>query len=704
MPLFHPPLAHVSQIPVTVDPSLPFVQLSFYAVLDENEDVNGAWEIWTDLPKVDDQGNVISQPAEWRAIAFEADVHRPVAPVTDGHHSDSLLIKAFDNYPVAPSQPRTLSFTLSVPANVGSEFAYTYRHITQSGETHWLGGPGGNGAIKLVDGAAEGAGATQSVVAGRWSDRPEDVVENQWYGVGIEWTGDRGSEKPAIRTFPANAPTAPSVLLLQSSASPHLSSLFKMIPSPGSQSNTVATSKILAVIGTEKAIDVTSSGPDLALGRSSDSSAFGLSHNTLPREALQGAFEAATVNHDRFRLADVQSADGKAGEVAAFFARGGEGDSETTHLTVYAPAMSAARDISVIMPNETVDSTPSFVIGTTGSAFVPASEKGVASSKLQLHLEAGPIAEILRITQFVDLRGAGSDDPIWICAPTATSTVIGEEEIDVPQITADAIPTSYQENPAVPTVVEETAVSIPALPQLERRRSSAMQESFGNSEETQPSHQSRTSASPSWWLLPFLSRFFANIWGWIIWPFRSRPSIASSDEEDSEVSGNAEDALQISTPPTERTPLLGSTSMSRDTSSSSTAFDPLASPTSVTAAKGDAIVTKYHCLDSITPVGTEMNTPILDQSEAPVANSVRIRSYAQMSFDHIPPFRFLLPPAATEAQSKLNFSYKPQSGQEWSRVQPEVTVNAGQCVELLVNTDARHSGATEWDVKVERSS
>ncbi|WVF65685.1 hypothetical protein IAT40_000416 [Kwoniella sp. CBS 6097] len=707
MPVFHPPLAHVSQIPITPDPSLPFVQISFYATFADDESLDGSWEIWTDLPNVDKEGNVTTQPGEWRAIAFEPYPHRSFAPQANGHRSDALVVEALKTYPTPPAPTRTLQFTVNVPADVGSEFAYTYRHINSSGETHWLGGLGGNGAIKLIKGNAE-EGITQTVSSGNWSDRASSVNETQWYGVGIDWTGPRGSERPVIRTIPADVPVSPSILLLESLTPPHLSPLSKLVSIPASDIS-APTSQILAIIDTKKAIDLASHASISAINGTSETAAYGLSHTASPRNAVQGALKAAKghQDQDRLRIAEVRSSAGVPDDIAAFFSQTGKDkeDYANTYLIIYAPTLTVARDVSVILPHDAVDVVPSAVLGTTGSTFIPSSKEGAASRELALHLEAGPIAETLRIAQFVELRGAGSNDSIWICAPTASATEIGEEEIDTPSYNINNTEiTPHEVIRPVSIVIDGPDATVPP-PAMDRRQSS---DAAHNAQEElqpkslQPVQQPDTSTSPSWWLLRFISRVFANIWGLIIWPFQSRPAIESGSEGQAEGGENDEEARQISNPPTEQTPLLGSTSMSRDTSSSSTAFDPLASPASVTTAKGDAIVSKYHSLGSVTPLGTERNSPILDQAEVPVVNSVQIRSYAQMSFTHLPPFRFLLPPGAADAQSKLKISYRPKTGKEWSVVQPDVTADAGRCVELLINGIGDDKVA-EWDVQVERT-
>ncbi|OCF31370.1 hypothetical protein I317_01174 [Kwoniella heveanensis CBS 569] len=703
MPVFHPHLAHASEVFIDTDPSLPFVQLNFHAVFEENEDLDGTWEAWTDLPQVDKDGNVISQPAEWRAIPFEPHTNQSTAPQANGYKTDDrLVIEALKDYPSPPASTRRLRFAVTVPASAGSEFAYTYRHITKSGETHWLGGPGGNGFIRLISGPAKES--DQWTASGSWSERPSSVDETQWYGVGIEWTGIKGSERPVIRTIPTDGPVAPSILLLQSSTPHDPSRLSKQVPSSASVLPS-PNPQLLAVVGSEEPIDVRSGTALPAPTSGSQTTGYGLSRGASPQEALQGAMKAAKVQKDLLRLAEVQSKSKRSGEVAAFLARSGERDAVKTYLAVYAPASNTVGDLSVTIPDDLVEASPVAVIGTNGSSFVSSgSTEGTPGRQVRLHLEAGPIAEILQIASFVELRGAGAHDSIWICSPTATSIEVGEEEIDAPDGTAKTAPiTSYEEVRSVSLVIEEPSVTTSSSVVDPQPLTSSTQET--TQPESQPVIHPKEPASSSWWLLRFISRVFADIWGFIIWPFRSQPAISSGIDgelEDDDDDEDDEEARQTSTPPTERTPLLGSTSMSRETSSSSTAFDPLASPASVTTAKGDAIVTKYHSLGSVTPLGTEGNSPILDQAEAPVANTVQIQSYAQMSFGHIPPFKFLLPPGAVEAQNKLKFSYKAKADKDWNVVQPGVTAIAGQCVELLLD-GVDDAGRIEWDVQVERT-
>lgn len=196
MPSFQSPLSYTSRLDVHPSPAEPaYVHLTFLATFDENEDTSGTWEIWTDLPLLDEKGKVTSDEGSWRSIAFQP-VEIGKAPVVNGSTSDEVPHSSSSTLALeATSLPETLresvtrmSLSLSIPASAGQTYAYTYRRVLPSGETHWLGGEGSNGVISVVEGTMHGTQIGESSWQG---ERPADESVT-FTGVGIEVLEENG--------------------------------------------------------------------------------------------------------------------------------------------------------------------------------------------------------------------------------------------------------------------------------------------------------------------------------------------------------------------------------------------------------------------------------------------------------------------------------------------------------------------------------
>jgi hypothetical protein len=175
MPTFNPPLARETSVPVKSDDHDRFVHLSFTLLFEVGEDASGSWELWTDIPNVNDQGELTTGPGEWRAVRFEA--RQP--PVTVGGNASPQQDKNSITLPPTPITPPvlpvdpTLLAEMVIPAHNAS-FSYTYRRVLQSGETQWLGNGGDNGIVRVFE------NETASPL----------IQDKEWKGVGIELKED----------------------------------------------------------------------------------------------------------------------------------------------------------------------------------------------------------------------------------------------------------------------------------------------------------------------------------------------------------------------------------------------------------------------------------------------------------------------------------------------------------------------------------
>ncbi|OCF72581.1 hypothetical protein I204_06963 [Kwoniella mangroviensis CBS 8886] len=707
MPTFNPPLAHTSHIPIPRTASQPYVQLNFFAAFPDGEDESGSWELWTDLPRIDDQGNIISQSGEWTAAQFQPYI--PPSPQdtkqkhkhqqTNGDATASpIYLKASAGYPplTTPVQ-KTYYLSIAVPALPDQQYSYTYRHITSSGETHWLGGMGGNGSIKLNGDDVEPK--IEGPKAGSWSENLEGVKESDWYGVAIELQKSNGKLKPIVHTVPSETQVTAQLALLTAQQPLHSSTLSTPTSSPTATFPS-ATLPHLSILSPSSPLDISPS----SIPSAPADSFYGLTTGSTAVEALTGAFKAAKAKEDIFHLAEV-SADHE--DVSAIFISSGQQEPQQVYLIIHAPSLAYPVDIAITLPQDILDPVPIALFTNSEGpvSYLSNLESKSGNRKIHLKLEKGAIAEIIQLAEFTELRGSGGDDPIWICAPDAINVEFGEEELSQPEFTAKSAPiTTYNEvTPVKIRDEEEEVISKPPRTQTTDSQSSTTSEEEESSVPVQP-HAEAAEPSHGWWLFRFIGRFFVNIWELLLWPFRSSPAIADGASQAEQREGEQEEN-DPDFPANERTPLLGSQSMSRETSSSSTAFDPLATPTSVTTVKEES-KPKYPTDGSITPVGHNSSpnwNNIIVSDELPIINSIRVRSYAQMTFNHLPPFQFLLPPNSVDITSRLRFTVKEKAARRWEEVSPlfEGQKDVTKCQEVTLE-GGNATGGTDWDVQLER--
>lgn len=191
MPSFQPPLSYVSTVHIPPSASdQTYAHLTFLATFNHNEDASGTWEIWTDLPVVDQGGTVTSEPGSWRGLAFSSvDIGKALVnshptdghPVSDKNGPIIQLESSLSPEPVKEDVTR-MSLSVSIPAQASQHFAYTYRRILSSSETHWLGGEGSNGVIHFEEGPLNG----KRVGDASWQGEPPDDESVIFGGIALE--------------------------------------------------------------------------------------------------------------------------------------------------------------------------------------------------------------------------------------------------------------------------------------------------------------------------------------------------------------------------------------------------------------------------------------------------------------------------------------------------------------------------------------
>jgi len=173
MPIFNPPLGRETTIPLASSDHDRFVHLSFTLAFELGEDASGSWELWTDIPDVDDEGHFSTGPGEWRAVPFAPipSLHDIVEiKDSDASNEDGLVITlppALSNAPLPVDH--TLIAEMVVPANTASYF-YTHRRVLEAGETQWLGNGGDNGVVRVLECEATS----------------KHIERKEWKGIGVE--------------------------------------------------------------------------------------------------------------------------------------------------------------------------------------------------------------------------------------------------------------------------------------------------------------------------------------------------------------------------------------------------------------------------------------------------------------------------------------------------------------------------------------
>ncbi|WWC64166.1 uncharacterized protein I303_106774 [Kwoniella dejecticola CBS 10117] len=683
MPVFRPPLAYTSLV-YAVSHN-PFIQLNFLATFADKEDHSGSWEIWTDLPRLDDFGAPISQPGDWTAVQLHP--YTQPGPSNPGHHQPidqissnvTIQIKAkSDGLIVAPDDVTYLA-SLIIPATVGREYSYTYRHITAAGETHWLGGMGGNGIVKVDMGARDSFEG--EIKTGRWSDGAE--MDGTWTGSALAFETINDITTPVITTVPSRADLSASLLLLTSRASSQLSTPFHFpISSETKKSPTLSGPNLVVFAGSFLTIKATSSLPERT-----DAAVYATATGRV-RQTLTAALRIARWDTGPFRLAEI---DGNNDDIAALAVHRGDDRSESAYLVILAGTIQSPQVITITIDNQTFGASP-LALCPSNSDEDPSFtylDGGLEGSHrhLTLRLDPGAVGEVYHLAEFIELRGVGHDDSIWICAPNALQAEIGEEEFGEVDHLVDADPGS--KSIGLTLAEGDHHEELPAK-SVEPLRATEQDPSTGsNAQDSCIPHRDSDAASSQWWLLRAVGRFFVNIWEFLVSSFRSKAAVPEGNDENEENQANVDS--------NERTPLLGSYSMSRETSSSSTAVDSLATPASTKEAP--------HRVDfidgAVTPIADQ---PIIDiPARLPKINVVQIRSYAVFAFNASRPFKFLLPPHSAEVIGRLKFTMKEKADQRWNEIQPSLSTprQEGKCNVLLFEADPGHGGA-EWEVRVER--
>jgi hypothetical protein len=178
MPTFYPPLAHTSEVIVTDSTSTPYARLTFLVDLGQDEGVDGVYQLWTDLPDLDEHGKPLYAEGEWHEITFTT----LPAPAAERDTSSST---AFQLPAILSTLQlgKALHAIIHIPARPAS-YSYTLRQVKGSGEIIWLGGEGSNGTVHVKTGDA---GRDLVIESGVWDELALAKGRKiDWRGIAVE--------------------------------------------------------------------------------------------------------------------------------------------------------------------------------------------------------------------------------------------------------------------------------------------------------------------------------------------------------------------------------------------------------------------------------------------------------------------------------------------------------------------------------------
>lgn len=563
MPAFHPSIDHIKSVYLSPRAKDGYVHLNFFATFD-GQDLSsgltpeqGHWEIWTDIPFLDSQGNSPAHSGEWRSQQF-----KPFNPFTDeanGHaastgRSSGLTLKPI-TLPEPAQLPTTLHLALVIPAEPNRSYSYTFRYVYPDGQINWQSGVGGNGIVNLKE--ADTSPEQMKIRSGpKWPplhDVHQDSHSWGWRGIGVtlEQSGEQyvltesrtqkslltqklSAVKPQIQPLPSQTTVEQTFALLHGPPTPHLSSFSHLSPTRLPKP-TKAPASYLAIIGHPNSPLVQMGLQSLASLNGVPAS-YALGVDSPPSEVLREAVKASEADQSHLIVTDVKEKDSLSKDVGALIYVSGKDEPEKSYLIVDAVHSYHPRDITVVIPETFASRTPLAVISDSSPApplYIPESTDTSQPREIPIHIQPGAAAEVLRMVQFIQLCSSEIDNPsVWICAPDAIEYEFGEEEIETEPrkpVENDAY-FSLPKDASAPVVVPPADGSV-HTPQTELAKPDNISSAASNSSKPDDGR---------WWIFKAISRFFSTIWNFIMSPFRSKPRSFIKGTGDDVKSANSE--------------------------------------------------------------------------------------------------------------------------------------------------------------------
>ncbi|ORX39010.1 hypothetical protein BD324DRAFT_607459 [Kockovaella imperatae] len=631
MPTFHPSLGTTTVIQLSHDaPEAKYAHLTFEIVFQEGEDTNGQWEIWTDLALVDEHGKRMMDDGAWHGMKFDKVVANETdnAQLMQGESSNVLYLDAEKEEHSAACV--TMTARGVIEANEGSNWSYTFRRVMENGEVQWLGWDGGNGFIK-VEKSHEGSVA----------DYDQEAL--------AVCLPDASSSSISVHTLPTSE--AISAHLVAAARKPRTHSFYRLNESP---------------------VSGDALSPHLTYGfvTSSASEGFRLdpgSHFDQIQQfypSAQTALSSAITDSASTLFAGVHIVQEQP-NIAAFHInkteKGSDSDAGRTWLGIFASSRRSSCTISVEVSKVSEDGHMVAAITKSGNHHV-VMEDSTSSNNLNVWIPPGKaVVHLIGIHPFLQLRGTGDAEPIWVCIPGATSIEAGEEEVDsgVPELPAETREVLEEEDHG--SEGEQFSFHTESIPELEDE----------HVREVEP-----VSNKSSWWILRLVSRFLVNLLHAFLSTLGFGPSSTrrvtpahGDGADDDETDSGARTPVE----PDETTPLIQA-DMSRSTSITGGLSDGMTTP----------LKQPLSLLTVIPPTNTGSSARDLVPSPllTPLEKRVQIRSYIRFYLPTMNHGYHCLLPSGTTFQGKVKVSRR--QGDDWLEVPVTEKTREGACTELVL--------------------
>lgn len=229
-----------------------------------------------------------------------------------------------------------------------------------------------------------------------------------------------------------------------------------------------------------------------------------------------------------------------------------------------------SQNVSITRPSKLESTSPILCQVAASRRLLQSQSSSSSSSSVDIQLQSGFIAEVVRFTEMSELRIEGGDDSIWICAPEAQSVQVGEEEFGEPSSGKDVYQHDVsivgessegfndQSTVAGPTSEADTDLSRPV---------EINESEYEAGDEDDAPVSKKTEQMESFWLLRIIDSLLVRIWSWIFTPLQVLGSPQASHkrlggaedvggEGQTETSSETRGAESSGSAADERTPLL----------------------------------------------------------------------------------------------------------------------------------------------------
>lgn len=133
-------------------------------------------------------------------------------------------------------------------------------------------------------------------------------------------------------------------------------------------------------------------------------------------------------------------------------------------------------------------------------------ESSASPAWINLRL-SGTATQVLRLDQFIELRGNGDDSPIWLCGANAIASEVGEEELDPPVAEIVLVPDVLSAPPDLVTQQSEEKHNTPAPSESSHRGQ--------DHDEWQEEEREDQAPNDGWWIYSIIGPILARIWSWL---------------------------------------------------------------------------------------------------------------------------------------------------------------------------------------------